>query len=887
MDFRAEKYRKIFDFPYFNVVQSKVFDDVLYSDMPLVICAPTGSGKTVLFELAIIRLLLCNALEADLEYKIVYMAPIKALCSERHKDWSTKFESCGLKCTELTGDTDMDDFHVLQYAHVVLTTPEKWDSMTRKWKDHKSLVQSVRLFLIDEVHLLSDESRGATMEAVVSRMKTVQSSITKEKAKNEKMQAMRIIAVSATIPNVEDVGQQHIISILEFYRNPYNHFCNHFYSMGDEYRPVTLRRVVLGYPCSENMSDFKFDLSLNYKLSGIIQTYSDCKPTLVFCSTRKGVAQAAATLSKEARFIMDSQHKSRLMKYSNTIHDAKLRDIILFGVGYHHAGMDISDRKSIESMFVRGELPVLFCTSTLAMGVNLPAHLVVIKSTMHYVVGMYEEYTESQVLQMIGRAGRPQFDTSATAVIMTKSSNKQKYQALVNGAQTIESSLHRHLIEHINAEIFLGTIPTTKMAEEWLKSTFLYKRMQKNPSHYTMGLRALRSLQSLNLLEIKEDGSLIPTGTGKLMARYCIAFNTVKSFSEVKGSESMEELVEILSKSKEFEDITLRVSEKKVLNTLNKDKHRVTIRFPMKNKIKTTDQKINCLIQAVLGCLTVSEFSLMQDIAKIFRSGQRVSRFLSEYLLMKGAHKAAMNAVILNKCIRARLWENSKFVSRQLDKIGATMSTALVHAGLTTLEKMENINPRELEMIVGRHPPFGSQVKDALAALPKYDIAIDQVCSHVTQDENYQKDKAELYIKLTMLNAETRSKHTKTKKTQFHHSSLFLIADASNAIIFKQRLMDSMFFKEGSWSKHITIKRTHRSAELTANLISSDYVGVDLQLSFTPNYLPGFPTYFPKENTMRDENKTPSKCLENKENAAADSKTKRRKSCTHKCLNKD
>ena len=52
-------------------------------------------------------------------------------------------------------------------------------------------------------------------------------------------------------------------------------------SLGDEYRPVTLRKVVLGYPCSESTSDFKFDLSLNYKLSGIIQTYSDCKPTLV------------------------------------------------------------------------------------------------------------------------------------------------------------------------------------------------------------------------------------------------------------------------------------------------------------------------------------------------------------------------------------------------------------------------------------------------------------------------------------------------------------------------------------------------------------------------------------------------------------------------------
>ena len=51
------------------------------------------------------------------------VAPIKALCSERHKDWSAKFEPFGLTCTELTGDTDLDDFHVLQYAHIVLTTP--------------------------------------------------------------------------------------------------------------------------------------------------------------------------------------------------------------------------------------------------------------------------------------------------------------------------------------------------------------------------------------------------------------------------------------------------------------------------------------------------------------------------------------------------------------------------------------------------------------------------------------------------------------------------------------------------------------------------------------------------------------------------------------------
>lgn len=63
-------------------------------------------------------------------------------------------------------------------------------------------------------------------------------------------------------------------------------------------------------------------------------------------------------------------------------------------------------------------------TSTLAMGVNLPAHLVVVKSTQHYAGGMYREYSETQILQMIGRAGRPQFDTTATAVIMTKHKTK-------------------------------------------------------------------------------------------------------------------------------------------------------------------------------------------------------------------------------------------------------------------------------------------------------------------------------------------------------------------------------------------------------------------------------------------------------------------------------
>lgn len=133
-------------------------------------------------------------------------------------------------------------------------------------------------------------------------------------------------------------------------------------------------------------------------------------------------------------------------------------ELLVYGVGFHHAGMDISDRKTVEAMFTAGDLPVLckttaipllefssiceddvflfswslhkhscygckfmfvsvylldvclywFCLPSPALQVNLPAHLVIVKSTMHYVGGMFQEYSESQILQMIGRAGRPQ-----------------------------------------------------------------------------------------------------------------------------------------------------------------------------------------------------------------------------------------------------------------------------------------------------------------------------------------------------------------------------------------------------------------------------------------------------------------------------------------------
>jgi ATP-dependent DNA helicase HFM1/MER3 len=241
-----DRLRSLFSFQLFNAVQSKCFATAFKTNENLVLSAPTGSGKTVVMELAI-----CHMMHSAGrgEFKIVYQAPTKALCAERCADWQAKFGSLDLHCAELTGDTDVSQMRNVQAANIIITTPEKWDSITRRWKDHAKLMQLIKLFLIDEVHILK-ESRGATLEAVVSRMKSTGSNV-------------RFIALSATVPNSEDVavwlGQDTLHANIPAHREVF----------GEEFRPVQLQKLVFGYSVKAN--DFVFDSILESKSVSLLK----------------------------------------------------------------------------------------------------------------------------------------------------------------------------------------------------------------------------------------------------------------------------------------------------------------------------------------------------------------------------------------------------------------------------------------------------------------------------------------------------------------------------------------------------------------------------------------------------------------------------------------
>ena len=268
----------IINFPTLNKVQEECFDLLYKTNERALITSPTGSGKTLLFELGIARVIKQNYNIAKNSYenknfKIIYIAPIKSLCQEKTFEWKMKYSKSPLELnvTEYTSDSEYLNISLLNKSNIILTTPEKFDVLTRKWKKISNFISNISLLLIDEIHLLNDESRGATLEAIIARIKLLKSM---ENFKETNLENIRIIAVSATIPNISDVAE-----FLEVKQG--------LKIFGEEYRPVKVERIVIGYKRNKNQNEFVFEKYLDYRVSGIIEKYSEGKPTLIFCQTQK------------------------------------------------------------------------------------------------------------------------------------------------------------------------------------------------------------------------------------------------------------------------------------------------------------------------------------------------------------------------------------------------------------------------------------------------------------------------------------------------------------------------------------------------------------------------------------------------------------------------
>ena len=226
------------------------------------------------------------------------------------------------------------------------------------------------------------------------------------------MSPLRFIAISATVPNVNDAavrinGSSDITNLKDL-------------------RPLEkFEQVVLGYdPNPSAFSEHNFDIQLTNHLETVICAHSDSKPVIVFSSTRKSVELTAKTLTflKETYFFSDSHRKEYFREISLLINasfdtssgfindsegyfkNVDLKTCLASGVGFYHSGMDPADRRLLEKLFAKSLIPVLVSTSSLAMESNLSAHVVIIKNTVQFLDGRKTvEYNSAQFLQMIGK----------------------------------------------------------------------------------------------------------------------------------------------------------------------------------------------------------------------------------------------------------------------------------------------------------------------------------------------------------------------------------------------------------------------------------------------------------------------------------------------------
>lgn len=201
---------------------------------------------------------------------------------------------------------------------------------------------------------------------------------------------------------------------------------------------------------------------------------------------------------------------------------------------------------------------------------------------------------------------------------MTKKEKVKTYETLINSQQTIESSMHRTLQEQLTAEIVLRTVTKFDFAIEWVRSTFMYIRVLRNPKYYgsqiipgddaqaselikSWCMKTLEKLYFLGMINLKEDNeSFDATYLAKIVIRNSISLRTTDELISILGEpHNLKQLLEMICKTKEmFRDVILRVSEKRFLNELNKQ-----LRFKHKEKIKTNIMKINCLLQVNLFTL--------------------------------------------------------------------------------------------------------------------------------------------------------------------------------------------------------------------------------------------------------------------------------------------
>lgn len=354
----------------------------LFGDGNLLIQAPTSSGKTFIGEMAAIHAALRRK-------KVVYLVPLKALAEEKYRDFRDKYAQYGLEVIistrdhrEFDGQLESGNFSIAvvvyeKLAQLLVRRPER--------------LEEVALVIADELELLSDPDRGATAEVLLTR-------ILESKP--------RLIGLSAVIGHAGRLAEWMDAQVAAFERRPVELRYGVLHEGVFRYRTYNERAEG-----REELLDVQSDSAWEILTANVCEFSRQGEPCLVFVKAKHESRHGAQLLARRVELAAAAEALAALQLLEPTRSRDALLETLASGVGFHNADLSPEERRVVEQGFRSGEIKVLVSTSTLALGMNLPARNVFIaadKWRYDSRLGMpwKTPILRSEYDNMGGRAGR-------------------------------------------------------------------------------------------------------------------------------------------------------------------------------------------------------------------------------------------------------------------------------------------------------------------------------------------------------------------------------------------------------------------------------------------------------------------------------------------------
>lgn len=497
----------------------------LFSGQNILIFAPTSSGKTFVGEMAAVKV-------AKENKRAFFLLPLKSLAEEKYEEFRTRYSSLGLKVVVSSRDRREYDRSIESGEFdIAIVVFEKMDSLLVA---KPTLLEKIGLVVVDEMQMLSDPSRGPRLELLLAKILAF-------------AKGSQIIGLSAVLEKSQKIRDWVGARLLQ-----------------DRTRPVELRKGVFchgtfyyvlhnaGTPGQEHFNVPSQGSIADATIRLVAELTQRGEQCLIFLRDKRSAISLATRFASQSRHSPAEQTISSLRGLSDETPSTDLLvSLLANGVAFHNADLDYHQRTAIEKGFRHGEIAALFSTSTLAMGMNLPAKNVIIDSKRWHFSEQFQQMhvvdiSRGEYENLSGRAGRLSLEPEFGRSILVTSSEfevKRLTDKYVTGSfEEARPMLDRMPLEDVVLSLLASRlVQTEEQLCNFLLSTYTGRNLWVDRSARSAASdehRFRRRLaESIELLAdwgllARKGSRIILSDLGSAVSQACILAKTGLAFAQ-------------------------------------------------------------------------------------------------------------------------------------------------------------------------------------------------------------------------------------------------------------------------------------------------------------------------------------------------------------------